>query len=62
MIFCRQIMFVFFLQKAHGNNEIHSYMVAGCNKFLRIYYARVKLYLNLLEQQEPIPFIDGSDT
>ena len=24
------------------------------------YYARVKAYLNLLEQQEPIPFIDGS--
>ena len=24
------------------------------------YYARVKAYLNLLEQQEPVPFIDGS--
>ena len=46
-------------KKAEGKH-FYSYMVAGCNKFLRIYYARVKAYLNLLEQQERIPFIDGS--
>ena len=37
-----------------------SYMVAGCNKFLRIYYARVKAYLNYLEQHESNSLIDGS--
>jgi hypothetical protein len=46
-------------KKAEGKH-FYSYMVAGCNKFLRIYYARVKAYLNLMEQQEPISFIDGS--
>ena len=46
-------------KKAEGKH-FYSYMVAGCNKFLRIYYARVKAYLNHLEQQESDSLIDGS--
>ena len=46
-------------KKAEGKH-FYSYMVAGCNKFLRIYYARVKAYLNCLEQQEPDSLVDGS--
>ena len=46
-------------KKAEGKH-FYSYMVAGCNKFLRIYYARVKAYLNHLEQQELDSLIDGS--
>ena len=37
-------------KKAEGK-PYYVYMVAGCNKFLRIYYARVKAYLNNLELQ-----------
>ena len=37
-------------KKAEGK-PYYVYMVAGCNKFLRIYYARVKAYLNSLELQ-----------
>jgi Transposase IS116/IS110/IS902 family./Transposase. len=37
-------------KKAEGK-PYYVCMVAGCNKFLRIYYARVKEYLNNLEQQ-----------
>ena len=35
-------------KRAEGKHY-YVYMVAGCNKFLRIYYARVKEYLITLE-------------
>lgn len=35
-------------KRAEGKNY-YAYMVAGCNKFLRIYYGRVKEYLNTLD-------------
>jgi len=38
-------------KRAEGKHY-YSYMTAGCNKFLRIYYARVKEYLNEIAQKE----------
>lgn len=38
--------FQFLDRKRSEGKRFYVYMVAGCNKFLRIYYARVKEYLN----------------
>lgn len=40
----------FVAYKRSEGKHFYVYMVAGCNKFLRIYYARVKAYLNYLDQ------------
>lgn len=40
----------FVAHKRAEGKHFYVYMVAGCNKFLRIYYARVKTYLNYLDQ------------
>lgn len=40
----------FVAHKRAEGKHFYVYMVAGCNKFLRIYYARVKAYLNYLDQ------------
>jgi len=40
-----------FLDKKRSEGKpYYVYMTAGCNKFLRIYYGRVKEYLNSLEE------------
>lgn len=39
-------VFQFLDRKRAEQKPYYVYMVAGCNKFLRIYYARVKQYLN----------------
>lgn len=40
-----------FLDKKRAEGKhYYVYMIAGCNKFLRIYYARVREYLTALEQ------------
>ena len=40
-----------FLDKKRAEGKhYYVYMIAGCNKFLRIYYARVSEYLNSLEK------------
>lgn len=42
-------VFQFLDRKRSEGKHYYSYMTAGCAKFLRIYYARVKEYLNNLE-------------
>lgn len=42
-------VYQFLVRKRAEGKRIYVYMVAGCNKFLRIYYARVKEYLDSLE-------------
>jgi len=43
-------LFFQFLDRKHSESKPYRvYMVAGINKFLRIYYARVKEHLNALE-------------
>ena len=44
-------VYQFVLRKKVEGKPYYVCMVAGCNKFLRIYYARVKEYLNSLELQ-----------
>jgi hypothetical protein len=39
----------FMAKKRDEGKPYYVYIVAGCNKFLRIYYARVKEHLNALE-------------
>jgi hypothetical protein len=41
-------VFQFLDKKRAQGKHYYVYMVAGCNKFLRIYYARVKEYLNTI--------------
>ena len=43
-------IFQFIDRKRSEGKHYYSYMTAGSSKFLRIYYARVKEYLNSLEQ------------
>ena len=42
-------VYSFVAQKKSEGKPYYVCMIAGCNKFLRIYYARVKQYLNTLE-------------
>lgn len=42
-------VFQFLNRKRAEGKRFYVYMVAGCNKFLRIYYARVKEFLNGLD-------------
>lgn len=42
-------VYQFLDRKRAEGKHFYVYSVAGCNKFLRIYYARVKEYLNALE-------------
>ncbi len=42
-------VYQFLDRKRAEGKHYYVYMVAGCNKFLRIYYARVKEYLITLE-------------
>lgn len=42
-------VYQFLDRKRAEGKHYYVYMVAGCNKFLRIYYARVKEYLNALD-------------
>ena len=44
-------IYQFIVRKRAEGKPYYVCMVAGCNKFLRIYYARVKEYLNNLELQ-----------
>ena len=45
---CDDAVYQFLDRKRAEGKKFYVYMVAGCNKFLRIYYARVKEYLNSL--------------
>jgi transposase len=42
-------VFRFLDKKRAEGKPYHVYMTAGCNKFLRIYYGRVREYLNSLD-------------
>lgn len=42
-------VYQFLDRKRAEGKKYYVYMVAGCNKFLRVYYGRVKEYLNSLE-------------
>jgi len=43
-----------FLNKKRAEGKpYYVYMTAAANKFLRIYYARVKEYLNALDETKP---------
>ena len=42
-------VFQFLDKKRTEGKPYHVYMTAGCNKFLRIYYGRVKEYMNTLD-------------
>lgn len=42
-------VYQFLVRKRAEGKRFYVYMVAGCNKFLRIYYGRVKEYLNNLK-------------
>ena len=46
---CDDAVFQFLNRKRDEGKSYYVYMVAGCNKFLRIYYARINEYLNSLE-------------
>lgn len=43
-------VYQFLDKKRSEGKHYYVYMIAGCNKFLRIYYARIKEYLNSTEQ------------
>lgn len=43
-------IYQFLNRKRSEGKHFYVYMIAGCNKFLRIYYARVKEYLQQLDQ------------
>lgn len=45
-------VYQFLDKKRSQGKEYYVYMTAGANKFLRIYYGRVKEYLNSLDSQE----------
>jgi len=45
---CDDAVYQFLDRKRAEGKKFYVYMVAGCNKFLRIYYARVNEYLNTL--------------
>lgn len=42
-------VYQFLDKKRSEGKHYYVYMIAGCNKFLRIYYARINEYLNSLE-------------
>lgn len=44
-------VYQFLDRKRSEGKRYYVYMVAGCNKFLRIYYARISEYLNTLEAE-----------
>ena len=44
-------VFQFMDRKRAEGKHFYVYIVAGCAKFLRIYYARVKAYLNEMDSQ-----------
>ena len=46
---CDDDVYQFLDRKRAEGKKYYVYMVAGCNKFLRIYYARVNQYLNTLD-------------
>lgn len=46
---CDDAVYQFLDRKRVEGKKYYVYMVAGCNKFLRIYYARVNEYLNSLD-------------
>ena len=43
-------VFQFLNKKRAEGKPYHVYMTAGCNKFLRIYYGKVKAYMNSLDE------------
>ncbi len=43
-------VFLFLDKKRAEGKPYHVYMTAGCNKFLRIYYGRVKEFMNTLDE------------
>jgi transposase len=43
-------VFQFLDKKRSEGKPYHVYMTAGCNKFLRIYYGKVKEYMNTLDE------------
>lgn len=45
-------VYAFMAKKRAEGKPYYVYMTAGANKFLRIYYGRVKEYLASLEQNE----------
>jgi len=47
-------IFQFMCRKRAEGKHYYVYMIAGANKFLRIYYARVKEYLNGIENGETL--------
>lgn len=49
-------VFQFIDKKRAEGKPYHVYMTAGCNKFLRIYYGRVKEYFSSLENLPPVDF------
>lgn len=46
---CDDAVYQFLDRKRAEGKKYYVYMVAGCNKFLRIYYARVNEYLTSLD-------------
>ena len=42
---CHDPVYEFMIKKRLEGKPYYVYMTAGCNKFLRIYYGRVKEYL-----------------
>ena len=46
---CDDAVYQFLDRKRAEGKKFYVYMVAGCNKFLRIYFARVNEYLNALD-------------
>ena len=46
---CDDDVYQFLDRKRAEGKKYYVYMVAGCNKFLRIYYARVNQYLHTLD-------------
>ncbi|MPN54507.1 IS110 family transposase [bioreactor metagenome] len=44
-------VYQFLMKKRAEGKRYYVYMVAGANKFLRIYYGKVKEYLSLLQEQ-----------
>lgn len=49
-----------FMDKKRAEGKPYKvYMMASANKFLRIYYATVKAYLDALDAEQPTPIFDG---
>lgn len=56
-------VYAFMAKKRAQGKPYYVYMTAGANKFLRIYYGRVKEYLASLEtMQQDTPPVDGQPT